>query len=115
MKPAVTRFLKLNLEKESKRCGTCFFCSKYEITVYSNDYAKLKAAAKEILDVKPNGVILRSESVIALLCLALTWQNEKVHCRKEHVWTHFLGPACSFWMPRVEKESIYTLSTEKES
>lgn len=100
MKPAETRLLKINLEKESKGCGTCKFCSRYEISLYGEDIATLQNAAKEILNAKPGGPLLRSEYVINVLTVFERLQREKVYCRQEHCWTHFLEPACALWQPR---------------
>jgi hypothetical protein len=92
---------RIDLKEDAKRCGDCGFCARYEVLISASDMARLKEASAQVLAAEPTGPILRSESVIDLLCFAKHLLYETVYCVKEKVWTRVLEPSCSFWRPRV--------------
>jgi hypothetical protein len=110
MKPSVTRFLKLNLEKDVKVCGCCNYASRYEVTIYSKDVTLLKSAAEKILAIKENGIIVPTETVLALACFFNQIASSKIHCRNQKCWTH-LGDTCSLWTARKGSQDNTTYMT----
>ena len=88
------------LSEIAKKCGNCVFCSRAEIFLPYADLNRLQNVARDVMSAKPGSVLLHSEGVIDVLTLLEHFQNEKVYCRRERCWTHFLDVACCFWQPR---------------
>jgi len=94
----------LDLEKETRRCGNCRFCTRIELLYENADLERLKTAAQHILETSPEKPTINNDDIITLLVIHGKLANKKIYCGKERAWIDLLELACAFWKPQGRRQ-----------
>ncbi len=99
MSPFPVQKLKIDLEKDSKRCGTCQHTGTWEACISGSDAARLDRGAKIILGRKLDQFI-PFEDFVGMIIVFQRLYEERILCRQKQGWVHLLDCACTLWRPR---------------
>ncbi|MBT0160891.1 hypothetical protein G4O51_13005, partial [Candidatus Bathyarchaeota archaeon A05DMB-2] len=88
--------IKLDLEKETRRCGNCRYGTRIRLRFDEADLQRLKTAAQHILETSQ----IANDDAVTIVAIHEKLADKKIYCGKERAWVDLLELACAFWLPQ---------------